>query len=163
MFPRCFDHYKASLVVVTIYKVRESWVEKKIDFHVSLKQIREFFILALWVFFPNDLSLSHVASVNAEGVVFEDFHEFHSVLTQNQLGPSIHLLFTLNPLSCNIELKVEQFAYLFCSYIPIALRVILKVLVHFELQHFELIDAVVDFIAHMNALRALSFCKENLI
>ena len=43
MFSCCFDNNKASFVVVTIYKVRESGVEKEIGFHVRLKQIREFF------------------------------------------------------------------------------------------------------------------------
>lgn len=37
VYSRCFYNYKASFVVVTIYKVRESGVEKKIGFHVCLK------------------------------------------------------------------------------------------------------------------------------
>jgi hypothetical protein len=54
MFSCRFENYKASFDEVTIYKVRESGVEKEICFHVRLKQIREFFVTAFRVFLPNN-------------------------------------------------------------------------------------------------------------
>lgn len=90
---RCFYNYKASFVIVTIYKVRESGVEKKIGFHFSLKQIRKFFLLALSVWLPFDLAArgALLSIVNAEGVVISNDHEFHGVLTENHLVSPVHL------------------------------------------------------------------------
>jgi len=65
MFSCRFDNYKASFVEVTIYKVRESGVEKEICFHVRLKQTREFFHPAFNVWFPtNFFAISTI--VNSE-------------------------------------------------------------------------------------------------
>ena len=52
MFSCRFENYKASFVEVTIYKVRESGVEKEICFHVRLKQIREFLHTVFVVWYP---------------------------------------------------------------------------------------------------------------
>ena len=95
MLSRCFNNYKASFVVVTIYKVRESGVEKEIGLHVCLKQIRKFFKLAFFVLRPFDLFASGglVPIENAKGTVFDNYHEFLGVLTENQLESSIHLSF----------------------------------------------------------------------
>ena len=92
---RCFYNYEASFVVVTIYKVRESWVKKKIGFHICLKQIWKFFKLPFFIWLPFDLvALGGLASiVNAKDVVLDNNHEFTGVLTENQLESPIHLSF----------------------------------------------------------------------
>ena len=95
MLSRCFDNYEASFVVVTVYEVRESWVEKEIGLHVCLKQIRKFFKLTFFVWHPLDpFAGGGLATiVDAKGVVLYNHHEFLGVLTENQLESSVHLSF----------------------------------------------------------------------
>jgi len=95
VFTICFNNYKAFSFVVTIYKVRESWVEKEVGFHLILEQTRKFHELAILVWPPINLLAIwlkvHVTFKNAEEVIFDNNHKSFGILTENKLESSIYL------------------------------------------------------------------------
>jgi len=112
----CLHDFEAFFCVVTIYKVRESGVEKEVGFHFILEQIRKLYVLSIRVFFPlYRLALwvgRIVTIINAKNVVIDNDHKFFCVLTENKLAPSIclKLLFILWWFDQKIKLKVEEFS-----------------------------------------------------
>jgi len=137
----CSHNNKALFFVVTIYKVRESGVEKEVEFYVPLQQIRVFNELALFVFLPIYLLavlLYGITFVDAKGVVVDNDHKFSCVLAENKLESSICLPFLLLTLFYDREIKGKVKKH-FNSFNPkllvtiVALFYVLEILMHLEL------------------------------